>query len=431
MTNTTVINYNYSSLKFKKKLKALEIYYTISNIIKHGRDVVNVIGENVDKIDNFKNDTLDFLEKYIPLDTTEVNDIYERNLEKVKFGLNFAHEKFYIIEDISNKINEKDFLGIYEEYKEEGIELYNIIKNKIDEKFFNENVDHEHFQIIKNVINQVKAGKKHIEVNGISIGEESIYTIGETITNESTDDMLDIILSDIDDYEISNKYIAPPSPLAIMLQSYGINIDFLDFEKYNKYKLNLFIESITGAFNEHLIEDAIDKTYNAPAAVVFLSGTYELINIVNLFRSNQINEDEFYNLIAQNGIDVSGLSLGAIVGQALIPAPVIGALIGTMAMSTALKMGELVFNERERMILNRYEQDIQDFVDSLEKEHQKLYDELATKYNEITNLQETAFDLKLNIELNFMASIQLADKVGVREDKVLRNLKEIDDFFLM
>ncbi|GHM65384.1 hypothetical protein [Bifidobacterium longum] len=45
-------------------------------------------------------------------------------------------------------------------------------------------------------------------------------------------------------------------------------------------------------------------------------------------------------------------------------------------------------------------------------------------------LQTYAFNLDLNIQLRFAASVDLARFIGVSETEILHNEAEIDDFFL-
>ena len=47
-----------------------------------------------------------------------------------------------------------------------------------------------------------------------------------------------------------------------------------------------------------------------------------------------------------------------------------------------------------------------------------------------TELQTYAFNLDLNIQLRFAASVDLARFIGVSETEILHNEAEIDDFFL-
>ena len=51
-------------------------------------------------------------------------------------------------------------------------------------------------------------------------------------------------------------------------------------------------------------------------------------------------------------------------------------------------------------------------------------------YHELGELQEYAFDYNLNLSLRFISSIDMAKKIGVPETKILKNIDEIDDYFL-
>lgn len=51
-------------------------------------------------------------------------------------------------------------------------------------------------------------------------------------------------------------------------------------------------------------------------------------------------------------------------------------------------------------------------------------------YHELSELQEYTFDYNLNLSLRFISSTDMAKKVGVLETRILKNIDEIDDYFL-
>jgi hypothetical protein len=192
--------------------------------------------------------------------------------------------------------------------------------------------------------------------------------------------------------------------------------------------LNKIVEN-NRYFNDKILQSPYFKDFNAPAAAAFVSGVYGLIDAVNLFRSSQINEDEFLNLITINGVDTAGMIVGSIIGQTLIPIPVVGATLGTLVAKGALEIGNFILNEKEKQLINDYNNYIEEFVRKLDDEYQVVFNMIQAKYNEISNIQNFVFDVNYNIELKFSYSIELADLVGVDPSKVLRSIEDIDDFF--
>ena len=63
-------------------------------------------------------------------------------------------------------------------------------------------------------------------------------------------------------------------------------------------------------------------------------------------------------------------------------------------------------------------------------QYAQILETLLDKYRKLGELQTYAFNLDLNIQLRFAASVDLARFIGVSETEILHNEAEIDDFFL-
>lgn len=70
------------------------------------------------------------------------------------------------------------------------------------------------------------------------------------------------------------------------------------------------------------------------------------------------------------------------------------------------------------------------FVANLDVQYAQILETLLDKYRKLGELQTYAFNLDLNIQLRFAASVDLARFIGVSETEILHNEAEIDDFFL-
>lgn len=170
---------------------------------------------------------------------------------------------------------------------------------------------------------------------------------------------------------------------------------------------------------------------SAPSAGAIAAGTFGLIDAAIRLRSGEIDDDGFLNLVTMNAIDATGAAVGAAVGQAVIPVPVVGALIGSIAVSTALRLGKDVLNRRERALLDDYQTRMDSFIADLDERHARALRRLMDEYRKLGDLQRYAFDLDVNVRLRFEGSIELARATGVSEEEILHDESEIDDFFLM
>lgn len=168
---------------------------------------------------------------------------------------------------------------------------------------------------------------------------------------------------------------------------------------------------------------------SAPSAGALTTGTFGLMNAVAQYRSGLLDDDGFIDLVLFNSIDATGAAIGAAIGQTVIPIPVVGALIGSIITTTTIQIGKGILNKREREILSNYQSKIDTYITNLDSDYRSKFDELMKKYYKLGELQDYSFQLDLNVELQFIASIDLANHVGVAEKEILHNEIEIDDYF--
>lgn len=168
---------------------------------------------------------------------------------------------------------------------------------------------------------------------------------------------------------------------------------------------------------------------SAPSAGALVSGTFGLSNAVIQYRTGNIDNDGFIDLITLNAIDSTGAALGASVGQLIIPIPIVGAVIGSIVTTTALGLGKDILNKKELKLIQKQQEKINDFISKLDKEHQEKLAEIMSLYYQLDELEEYSFNLDANTNLRLNSSIELARLVGISETHILKNEKEIDDYF--
>jgi hypothetical protein len=152
---------------------------------------------------------------------------------------------------------------------------------------------------------------------------------------------------------------------------------------------------------------------SAPSAGALTTGTFGLMNAIIQYRSGQLDDDGFTDLVLFNSIDASGAAIGAAIGQTVIPIPIVGALLGSIITSTAMQIGKGILSRKEIAVLNRYQAKIDNYISNLDSFYQVEYNELMSQYLKIGELQDYSFKLDFNIELQFIASIDLANLTGV------------------
>lgn len=169
---------------------------------------------------------------------------------------------------------------------------------------------------------------------------------------------------------------------------------------------------------------------SAPNASALVMATYGMIDIILKYRSTEITQDEFMNLLTLNVMDASFATIGACIGQAMIPIPVLGSIVGSITSSMIWEIGKGILNEREQNIIQDYRENLNSYIKTLDENYLIIYNEIIEKYKKLGEIQEYSFDLSINTKLRFEYSIEMAEKLEIEDKKILHNLTEIDSYFL-
>lgn len=217
---------------------------------------------------------------------------------------------------------------------------------------------------------------------------------------------------------------------------------------YGKYKegKNIFefdqsdwldcgLETVEGAVKGAISGYAIYGLTNvfkmsAPNASAFVTASYGMVDIITKLRTNEITEDEFINFITINTLDTTLATIGSCVGQTLIPVPVLGAVVGSIATSIIWEIGKGFLSDREQELIQNYRENLDSHIKNLDDKYKIIFNDIIDKYHKLGRLQDYSFDLSLNTRLRFEYSIELAENLEISDNQILHNLDEIDNYFL-
>lgn len=222
----------------------------------------------------------------------------------------------------------------------------------------------------------------------------------------------------------------------------------LMFNVYGKYKegktifefeqsdwLDCGLETVEGAVKGSISGYAIYGLTNvfkmsAPSASAFVTATFGMIDIITQFRTSEITKEEFINLITISALDTSFATIGACVGQTMIPFPVLGAVLGSITSSIIWELGKGILSDREQELIQDYRENLDNHIKKLDDKYKIIFNDIMDKYHKLGRLQVYSFDLSINTRLRFEYSIELAEYIGVSDDEILHDLSEIDSYFL-
>ena len=167
-----------------------------------------------------------------------------------------------------------------------------------------------------------------------------------------------------------------------------------------------------------------------PAAVAnaLVTASFGVVAQAYQLHQGNITQEDFIVNSEILCLDVSVSALASLLGQTLIPIPVLGTIIGNMAGMFMYQIAKDHLSEREQVLIRNYQESFTALNKMLEEHYQQLIAQLQKELAKYTSMLELAFDRDVNIAFN--GSIALADYVGVIQDRVLHSKSDIDNYFL-
>lgn len=209
------------------------------------------------------------------------------------------------------------------------------------------------------------------------------------------------------------------------------NISEFNFSDWKDIGIDFGKGALQGGFSGGALYALTNYTkLAAPLASSFVSAACGIFQIGKSYSSGNISAEEFIEQSQIVCFDAATVGLGAIVGQAIIPVPVIGALVGSLAAKYGVSLWKNTFNEESKELEKKlnaiYKKSLEKFDLALRKYIQKIND----KFDELDLFVKGSFDFSLNAQLRLDNSIKLAESLDVSQECILKDDCEIDDFFL-
>lgn len=146
------------------------------------------------------------------------------------------------------------------------------------------------------------------------------------------------------------------------------------------------------------------------------------------FRKGELTETEFIENSEIACLDASVSAFSSFVGQAIIPVPVLGALVGNAVGTTVYELGKDLYNKREAELLAHYAQELEALNAELDGEYAACVNSLRENMSAYISLLGKAFSP--NVAMAFSGSVELAASLNVPDGEILHTCEEVDDFFL-
>ena len=164
----------------------------------------------------------------------------------------------------------------------------------------------------------------------------------------------------------------------------------------------------------------------APFAGSLVSSLRAVGVLLRHYHAGALDGDQFVEMSHMVAMDAAAMGLAAAATQTMIPVPLLGALLGSLAgrlVASALEHG---LGQSESTLISRLAE-YERCVGQLDEEFRAVMQRLDAWFGDLERLAATAFDPEVNADL-LMASVGLAETLGVRDALILRTTGDLDDF---
>ena len=166
----------------------------------------------------------------------------------------------------------------------------------------------------------------------------------------------------------------------------------------------------------------------AATANAIVASSFCVAEQAHLFRKGIIDEIEFINNSEAICLDAVVSGLSSFLGQAIIPIPILGAVIGNSVGILLYQICQNNFDEKEKTLVENYLQEIDQYNNQLNKEYQEIIANLNSSFEQYINLVTVAFSPNLSTALN--GSVSLASTLGVPTEELLCTHEQITSYFV-
>lgn len=162
---------------------------------------------------------------------------------------------------------------------------------------------------------------------------------------------------------------------------------------------------------------------SAPFAAAVVSAAKGVSSLISQLNAGEIDFDQFVDLGMIVCSESAIVGVATLAGQTLIPLPLVGAVIGSLAGRILAEFA----TGKTAEVAQRIRQEMNAFLKTLDEKLQYVFQTIDAEFDRLGKLTVAAFDLERNRAL-LNASIELAHTYGVAPEKIITNHSQLDDF---
>lgn len=169
----------------------------------------------------------------------------------------------------------------------------------------------------------------------------------------------------------------------------------------------------------------------APFAASFVSATMGMKALHASYKRGEIDKDEFVELGLITCGESAIIGLSTTIGQAIIPIPILGAVLGAASGRILLFFTKKYLAGLDKEFAAEIDAAMMAAYAAVDREYERIFQSLMAAFDRLNDLTEAAFSFQNNTALHrLIASVVLAEEYGVPESRILTSVNDIDDFML-
>lgn len=167
-----------------------------------------------------------------------------------------------------------------------------------------------------------------------------------------------------------------------------------------------------------------------PAAVAsaLVTATFAIAAQARLLQQGKISNEDFITNSEVVCLDVSISAIASLLGQVMIPLPVLGAVIGNAVGMFMYGIAKNNLSKQEQSLIANFNSSMDQINKKLDTQYHALIEQLINEFAKFKSILELAFDLNVNVA--FAGSIALAQYVGCDKNKILWDKRAVDAYFI-
>ncbi|MCQ1060457.1 DUF3482 domain-containing protein [Photobacterium sp. ZSDE20] len=163
----------------------------------------------------------------------------------------------------------------------------------------------------------------------------------------------------------------------------------------------------------------------APFAGAVVGSIKGIGSLLIEFDNGNMSLDELYDEGLALCSESAMVGVASFAGQVLIPIPVLGAVVGSIA-------GKLLcenIGSHSKELAKKLNEETNKYIEKLDAIHAEAFYKLTQHFSHLHSLTEAAFKVENNTKL-FELSVELAEEHGVCESKIVKDIDALDAFML-